>query len=413
MRILIAAQSYMPPANGVAVFSIHLAEGLARAGHQVMAVAPANGVWPDRAWHNGVLVRGVFAVPLVPFHPEVHVTPLPGLEVGRLVGDFRPDVVQIQDHYPLSRGVLRAAQKRHLTLVGGNFFLPENLIPHLPAWLRSRESLVERVVWKTVLDVMNRVEVVTTPTETGAAILRRQGIRVPVRAISCGIDLGHFRPDAGVDRAAVRLRYRLDPGRTLFLYVGRVDREKRVDVLVNALHLLGRDDLQLAIAGHGNEAKALQALVQRLGLARQVVFTGYVPEADMIALLNSADVFAMPSDAELQSIATLEAMGTGRPVLAADAKALPELVENGVNGYLFRAGDVQDAARRIVQLADRPENWAAMGAASLTMARPHDLENTIRHYEELYRSLRAKASRPEAARRAKIGTRNRHLTREG
>lgn len=413
MRVLIATQSYMPPANGVAVFSVHLAEGLARAGHQVMAVAPANSIWPDRTWHNGVLIRGVFAVPLVPFHPEVHVTPLPGLEAGRLVDHFRPDVVQLQDHYPLSRGVLRAAQKRRLTLVGGNFFLPENLIPHLPAWLRSRKTLVERVVWKTVLDIMNRVEVVTTPTETGAAILRRQGIRVPVRAISCGIDLGHFRPDASVDRAAVRLQYGLDPGRTLFLYVGRVDREKRVDVLVNALHLLDRDDLQLAIAGHGNQAQALQALVQRLGLSRQVVFTGYVPETDLVALLNSADVFAMPSDAELQSIATLEAMGTGRPVLAADAKALPELVKDGVNGYLFRAGDVQDAARCIAQLADRPEGWAAMSAASLAMVRPHDLGNTIRRYEELYRSLWARASNPEAARGAKIGARNGHLTREG
>ena len=118
-----------------------------------------------------------------------------------------------------------------------------------------------------------------------------------------------------------------------------------------------------------------------------MVFTGYVPAQDLPALLNSIDIFAMPSEAELQSIATLEAMGTGRPVLAADAQALPELVKNGVNGYLFKAGDVDDAARRIGQLTDEREYWPAMGAASLTLVRPHSLGNTLLRYEDLYRSL--------------------------
>jgi glycosyltransferase involved in cell wall biosynthesis len=104
-------------------------------------------------------------------------------------------------------------------------------------------------------------------------------------------------------------------------------------------------------------------------------------------LLNSVDIFAMPSEAELQSIATLEAMACGRPVLAANARALPELVEHGVNGFLFRAGDVEDAAQWMARLADQRERWAVMGAASLAKVRPHSLSNTFRRYRELYRSL--------------------------
>jgi glycosyltransferase involved in cell wall biosynthesis len=111
-------------------------------------------------------------------------------------------------------------------------------------------------------------------------------------------------------------------------------------------------------------------------------------------LLNSADVFAMPSEAELLSIATLEAMGCGRPVLAARAGALPELVSEGVNGYLFQAGDVADAAHYMTLLADHPETWQSMGAASLQKVQTHSLENTIQRYEMIYEALASESALP-------------------
>ena len=202
-------------------------------------------------------------------------------------------------------------------------------------------------------------------------------------------------------------RYELDTERTLFLYVGRVDHEKRLDVLLHALYQLERDDVQLAIAGKGVLLKTLQALARTLALGDRAVFLGYVPGEDLPALLNSTDIFAMPGEAELQSIATLEAMATGRPVLAANACALPELVENGINGYLFRPGDAQDAARRMAQLINEHERWTAMGAASLAQVIPHSLENTLRRYDDLYHSLLAEqpvrihASNPILSERAR------------
>jgi 1,2-diacylglycerol 3-alpha-glucosyltransferase len=389
MRIVIAGQTYDPTINGQGVFTIHLAEGLARAGHQVMVIRPSDRIRAYRTSRHNLHIRAITAIPLATQYSNVCLTPLPGVQVGRLLDEFRPEIVHIQDHYPLCRGVLRAALERDLLVIGTNHFLPENIIPYVPIFSRSAalRALLDRVLWKMVLDVFNRVDIATTPTETAARILREQGLRVPVRAISCGVDLNHFRPDASVNRTEVRVHYGLDPQRTLFLYVGRIDREKRLDILLRAFHRLNRDDLQLAIAGRGRNSKALQSLARQLGLGRRVVFIGYVLSKDLPALLNSADIFTMPSEAELQSIATLEAMGTGRPVLAANARALPELVENGVNGYLFRAGDVENAAQRIAELADHPECWAKMGATSLKIVHPHSLSNTLQHYEELYRSL--------------------------
>jgi len=386
MRILIAAQTYRPATNGAAVFALHLAEGLAQAGHQVMVLMPSNRIHSYRELGGAVRVEAIAALPLVPLYPDIYVTVLPRRQVGRLLDGFRPDAVHIQDHYPLSRAVLAASLAHGLPVVGTNNFVPENMVPQVPLLPGSR-ALLERLLWRTVLGVFNRVHVVTAATGTSANILRQHGLRRPLLTISCGVDLERFRPDLGVNRPAMRLRYGLDPQRVVFLYVGRLDPDKRLDVLLRATARLGRTDLQLAIAGRGRQLKALQALADRLALGARVVFTGYVPAEDLPALLNSVDVFAMPSEAELQCLAALEAMATARPVLAADARALPELVQNGVNGYLFRAGDAGDAARCMAQLLAEREQWAAMGLASLAIVRPHSLHKTVSRYEALYRDL--------------------------
>jgi glycosyltransferase involved in cell wall biosynthesis len=138
------------------------------------------------------------------------------------------------------------------------------------------------------------------------------------------------------------------------------------------------------VAGSGAALPTYQALARELGIQDQVRFTGFVPDADLPRLLDSVDIFAMPSEAELLSIASLEAMASARPLLAARAKALPELVSDGVNGYMFNPGDVDDAARCMALLAGHPERWAEMGSASLKKVQPHGMENVLKRYEELY-----------------------------
>jgi 1,2-diacylglycerol 3-alpha-glucosyltransferase len=95
----------------------------------------------------------------------------------------------------------------------------------------------------------------------------------------------------------------------------------------------------------------------------------------------------MPSEAELLSIASLEAMACGRPLLLANAVALPELAGDGSNGYLFRPGDPVDAARCMALLADHPEHWARMGAISQEKARYHSIEHALKQYENIYANI--------------------------
>ena len=390
MRIVIAGTVHYPAMNGQAVFTENLTEGLAQHGHEVLSIYPSERGNAYQETRRGVHIEAIRSANLNKIHPDAYYSLFSQKAILQILQDFRPDVVHIQDHFPLSQDVVLVARQLGLPLIGTNHFMPENLAAYLPL-ISKVKPVYNRIMWGWMLGLYNKLHVATAQSRASADIMRAQGLHIPVYPVSCGIDLRRFKPQPDMDRRTFRLRYGLDPDRKIFLFVGRIDSEKRLDVLLHALRLLARDDLQFAIAGNGAARQSLQALANDLGLGERVRFTGFVPSEDLPGLLNSVDIFTMPSEAELLSIATLEAMSTGRPVLLADAVALPELASNGVNGYLFRPGDAADAAHRMALLADHPEKWATMGLRSQEKANLHSLEYTIKQYENLYYNLQAGA----------------------
>ncbi len=383
MRILIAGVTYYPAPNGQARATVNLAEGLARLGHDVMMVMQSDRKYAYSDHRNGVHIRGIRSINMKLWHPDAYFSPLPNKPIRKIFDEFQPDIAHIQDHYPLTRYVVLTARRRGVKVIGTDHFMPGNLAPYLPGYSRLK-PLYDWILWHWMLEVFNRLDAVTAPSRTAADLLRSQGLRVPVFPISGGIDLKRFYLDTGLDRRNCRLRYGLDPDRSIFLFVGRVDDEKRLDVILHALHRLERADIQFCVAGRGAALGKMKKMAQELDLGQKVHFTGFVSSEDLPCLINSCDVFVMPSEAELLSLASLEAMACGRPMLAANAVALPELVTDGVNGYLFQPGDDADAERCMEKLADQPELWSAMGAASVERAQPHGLEAILERNEALY-----------------------------
>jgi len=388
MRILIAGTANYPALNGQAVFTENLAEGLTKKGHDVLSIIPSEIGAAYSTTRNNVRIEAIRSSNLNMVHSETYFSLFSEKAIQRIFDDFQPEIVHIQDHFPLSHDVIRVARRNKIRLIGTNHFMPENLAAYIPV-ISSIKPVYNRIMWTWMLESYNQLDVATAQSKASAALMRSQGLRIPVYPVSCGIDLTRFYPDPGVNRAAVLTRYGLDPNRKILLFVGRVDNEKRLDVLLHAMSILKRKDIQLAIAGHGAAQENLINTAVELGLGDRVVFTGFVSNDDLPRLLNSVDIFTMPSEAELLSIASLEAMACGRPVLLANAVALPELAVDGFNGYLFRPGDAADAARHIELLADHPEHWQRMGLNSCEKSKFHGLDNTIKQYENLYTALLA------------------------
>jgi 1,2-diacylglycerol 3-alpha-glucosyltransferase len=386
MRILVAASPQYIAYHGQAIFTLNLCEGLVKNGHAVLAVVASDAGKTYLSEHNGVQIEALTALNLKAFHPDAFLALFTARAVRKAILDFQPDIIHIQDHYPLGRSAVISSRRLGVKVVGTNHFMPENLAPYVPLLSRLKPAF-NWVLWHWMRETYDRLDAVAGPSLAAVRLLHSVGLRPPVFPISCGVNTALFQPDPSVDRLAWRTRYGIDLHKIIFFFVGRVDREKHLDVLLRALHFLNRNDIQLVIAGKGAHKMKLIALVKELKLGASVHFTGFLPQEDLPSVLNSSDVFAMPSEAELLSISTLQAMGCALPVLAANAVALPELVTEGVNGLLFKPGDIADAARCMKWFADHPERWADMGAASLEKVQAHSLEQIVHQYERLYEKV--------------------------
>jgi methyl-accepting chemotaxis protein len=173
------------------------------------------------------------------------------------------------------------------------------------------------------------------------------------------------------------------------LFLGRLDYEKHIHNLLKAVALLPKElNTQVELVGNGGERQHLEDLATQLGIRNQVEFKGHITEEELPKAYERCTVFAMPSIAELQSIATMEAMASGRPVIAADAMALPHLVHDGDNGYLFPPDDVEAFADRLkrVLTADEAE-LERLSENSLYLIQAHDIQRTLSIFEDLYRGL--------------------------
>ncbi|GJF05254.1 glycosyltransferase [Pseudonocardia sp. D17] len=376
LRILIGADTFPPDINGAARFAERLASGLAGRGHDVHVVAPSPDATahrePARPGADGVRVHRVRSH-RYPLHETFRVC-LPwqaSPATAALVADLAPDVVHVQAHFVVGRGTAVAASRAGVPLVATNHFMPENLFGHarVPAALQQAAA---RWAWRDLARVFSRASVVTAPTERAAGLLADAAGIDGVLPISCGIDSARYA--GGVE----------SPTPTV-LFVGRLDEEKRVDELLRAVAALPTGlGARLEIVGDGSRRAAWTALAGELGLAERVTFHGFVDETTLVEAYRRCTVFAMPGIAELQSLVTLEAMSAGKPVVAADAMALPHLVRPGRNGWLYTPGDVDGLAAALGALLADPATRARMGAASREIVAGHALDATLDRFEEVY-----------------------------
>ncbi|WP_228508682.1 glycosyltransferase [Herbiconiux sp. VKM Ac-1786] len=379
LRILIGADTFSPDVNGSARFSEHLASGLASRGHEVHVVAPSagrkHGTWKEVYDGQVITAHRLYSWRWYPHDWLRFAMPWRIRQnSARIIDEVQPDVVHFQSHIIIGRGLSTEAEKRGIRIVGTNHFMPENMLAFtgIPKFL---QNWAIGLAWAAARRSFVRADAVTAPTRRAADYFEKETGLHDVYAISCGVDASLFKPDFA-PRAENRV-----------IFVGRVTGEKHLDVLLKAIQLLPASlDVKLDIVGGGDQLKNLQAMAQQLGIGDRVSFTGYVTEEEKQRLYTRATVFAMPSIAELQSIATMEAMASGLPVVAADAMALPHLVHDGENGYLFAPGDAQALADRLERVLTLPkEELDRFKNESLHIVEAHDIQRTLTTFEHIYR----------------------------
>jgi glycosyltransferase involved in cell wall biosynthesis len=214
-------------------------------------------------------------------------------------------------------------------------------------WLQERP--IGRVYGRTPFEAIS---------ESTADDLAARGIpRARIAVIHPGIDT-HFYTPAPAERSPV----------PLVVYLGRLKRYKRVDLIIRAFADMQHPTAQLAIAGTGTHRAALEALAASLDLGERVKFLGFISEAEKVTLLRSAWVLAFTSPKEGWGITNLEAAACATPVVASSSPGLRESVVDGETGYLVPHGDIPALVAALRRVVSDPALVASLGAAGRTFA---------------------------------------------
>jgi len=292
----------------------------------------------------------------------------------------RADVLHVQFPFWLGIRATTLARRLGTPVVAASHLLPENMFHNIGV---HSQWLVDRT-WRFFISALyGRADHVVSPTAFGLDQLRRHGLTVPATIITNGIPT-QFRPGPAEREARHQ-------GRFLVLSVSRLAREKRIEVIVEAVRRSRHAArIQLVLCGHGPEEDRLRRLSATLPVPAEV---RVVEEEAMPALMRSADLLVHAAEVELEGMALLEALGTGLPALIAEAplSAAGRLAIG--DEFRFPAGDSGELARRIDFLIDHPDRLAAARQASLATARGLTLEASVAKLEAIYLQI----SRPAPA----------------
>ncbi len=387
MKILIASDLHWPTINGVASFSRNLAQGLAAKDHEVVVIAPSQTGRGYEEYDKNHVVKRTMALPF-PFYQNFRISVTPQREVKKIIEDFDPDVIHIQSMLGIGRAALMTGKKHNIPVVATNHAMPENLIENMRL-LAPFARPINYILKNYGARFHSNADYLTSPTQSAINLYKddMKDVSIPVEAVSNGIDLSRFSP--GEVSSELRKKYGLPSEKTpIITYLGRLDSEKHLPVLLHAARrVFDEVDGHVLIVGHGNEAEYLKELSKQLGIEKKVTFAGRVSDEDVTKLQKVGSVFCMPSPAELQCIACLEAMASGSPIVVVKAGAVHELCDEGKNGFVCETDNDADMAEKITTILKDKKLQQSMSKRSIEIAKTHDIQHTLARFEAIYQQL--------------------------
>ena len=377
MRVGLFTNNYLPFRGGVTTAVETLRLGLESAGHDAWIFAPGAAT-PIADPPN------VFRYPSVPAptYPGFSL-PLPwSRRLRTLATGLGLDVVHAQHPFLLGITARRLARRIRRPLVFTYHTRYEKYAHYVPL----PERLVAGLAIRLACRFASTADLVVAPSEHMATTLAMRGVRAPVAVVPTGVPLDVFSPG---DREAARRALGLPAGDPICLYVGRLDREKSVDRVIDAFGTVASavSGSRLVLVGQGTHEAALRGVALASPAAGRIHFAGGMSRETLAPFYRAADLFMFASETETQGLVLAEAHASGLPAVAVRASGVDEVVRDGETGILTKAetGDLADAA--IGLLLDAERRVAMSRAARDVAARHFSAVRQVERMVELYAAL--------------------------
>jgi 1,2-diacylglycerol 3-alpha-glucosyltransferase len=369
MHVGLFTECYRPIQNGVVASVDALACELRAGGHEVTCVTPR---MPNYREVQEFVVR-VPSLPL-PIRTAYRLTiPFVAGERGWRALE-RLSIVHTHSAFVTGWMGLRLARRLRVPLVFTYHTQLEEYAHYVPFDARATRSAAAHLT----RTYANAADAVVVPTAAMEARLRALGVTARIAVVPSGIDLGQFA--GGRRDEALRVRFGVPADAAMVLSVGRLGREKNVELTLAAFAQLGPQPARLVLVGDGAQREALERRAEQLGIAARTTFAGEFPRESLPGVYASADAFLFTSTSETQGLVLVEALAAGLPVVAVDTPQTRDV--------LGEAGSVAAPEPQALAAALR----LALGARAARPLPAHavrrfDVHSSARRVVDLYAEL--------------------------
>ena len=384
LKIAFYTDTYKPSVDGVVTSIINFKKELERRGHKVYIFTSGdpNSRFITKEKDNVYVVRGI----KFKNYPQYTLAAFPFLthfDVNRL----GIDIIHAQTPFMMGFSSMIIARTNRIPLVGTfhTFFTEKSVIKEYASKNKYMQKVFTKYAWPYARFFYNRCNGVIAPSESVKNVLQKHGIK-NITVVPNSVDLKRFSPE--VDGSALRKRLLGQRYKKMVLYTGRMSKEKKIDTLIKAARKIKNKDVRFVMVGTGPFENHYRNMVERMGLSDRFLFEGYITDEMLPKYYAAADLFCMPSTFETQGIVSLEALASGKPVVAADYLALSDLIVNGKNGEKFKPGDSVECARKIEKVINNTDAYKITDR----VAKEYSISSTTDRLLDFYKTSMSKES---------------------
>ncbi|MFZ7134193.1 MAG: glycosyltransferase family 4 protein [Eubacteriales bacterium] len=337
MKILYFTDTYLPQINGVTNTLDKLGKYLDNNHIEYRIFAPYYN--NDSVGLNENHVQRFKSIRL-PAYPECRLSIPFYSNLCQLADSFKPDVIHLMTPAGLGLAGLRYAQEKSLPVVSSYTTSFDEYLKYYNL------KFLNPLLWTLFRWFHNSCQINFCPSHDTLQILNAKGIE-NLKIWSRGIDTETFNPIHRSNALKSNLNIH---DKITFLYVGRLAREKDLDIFMESIHIINKqfaDDVKFVITGDGPYAVDLKK-----DAPKNVVFTGYITGKALSALYASCDIFAFPSSTETFGNVVLEAMASGLPVIGVNSGGVKDSIIDGYNGFLCTPRDTESFSQSIMRFIE-------------------------------------------------------------
>ena len=335
MRIAIFTDTYPPFVNGVSTSTFNLANTLTSHGHDVLVIAPRFSEGPLEQVGNVLYVPGLYLKKYYGFR----LTNIFASKPFKIIKKFKPDVIHNQTDWTIGVLARRVSKKLHIPIVYTYHTAYEDYTYYVVRGIMDR--FAKRVMRGYTKGIANRMTEFITPSEKTKEYMRLVGSDVYINVVPTGIDFSIFKSDK-IDKektAQFKKEHHILPNTKVFLILGRLAREKSMDVSLKGIAAYHKKhpnvDIKILVVGDGPAKEELVLLSEELGLSGITDFVGQVSGLEVPFYYHLCDIYTSASMTETQGLTFMEAMAAGKIVLARFDSNLTGTIINGKTGFFF------------------------------------------------------------------------------